>query len=489
MVTMREGSTDEGRAPIDILVVFISYAHASAAHRRDVERLAELLLAEGIDVVLDAWVDRTRRLWPDWARRQIDQSDYVLAIASPAYKAAAHGDVGPDEHRGAQSETLLLQERLQENRPAWRRRILPVVLPGARVTDIPTFLHPNIESHYRVVSLDADGIAGLVDAMRERSAIPSDRVITGGGRRRRWDLDSGVRGKESVVGFGPDDTVVVVDGHGGVRRWSADGTPLPSVPAGPEPIGAAHQALVASRSHRVATMGRGELRIVEIDDSNGGVRRLPPLRFGRDEHLVTSGGEVLATHDAHELTLRRFADGQPAGAVPCPTGLATSAINGDGSVIALATSDAVHIHRPGAPPLVLRTRNHLPHLGFLQRVLPDPGCWLAVSPTGSHVACATFAEVVVWNVAEEHETFRRALGARESRDGLGATQMRLVCTDAGVLLWLKRGRLTCPTAGSTGFQFSQAGYLSDVAVSRDGRLLASLAEDGRLVVAPFSLPA
>ncbi len=48
-------------------------------------------------------------------------------------------------------------------------------------------------------------------------------------RRKLWSAESGVRDKEAVVGFGPDRTVVVVDGRGGVRRWTVSGEELPGV--------------------------------------------------------------------------------------------------------------------------------------------------------------------------------------------------------------------------------------------------------------------
>jgi hypothetical protein len=146
--------------------VFISYAHDSVGHGRDVEALASLLSDQVcVQVTVDQWADARRRSWPEWARRNIAACDYVVAVASPEYRRAAEGDLGADQHRGAQSETLLLQELLQQNRPIWRGRILPVVLPGCSVDDIPTFLHPRTETHYLVPRLDCPGVRELVAAI------------------------------------------------------------------------------------------------------------------------------------------------------------------------------------------------------------------------------------------------------------------------------------------------------------------------------------
>jgi hypothetical protein len=80
------------------------------------------------------------------------------------------------------------------------------------------------------------------------------------------------------------------------------------------------------------------------------------------------------------------------------------------------------------------------------------------------------------------EVHRSPLGNRQSAEGLGAAQMRLVCTDTGTLLWLKRGRLVCPTTGPAGTQLQQSGYYNDFALSRDGKLAALLDSEGGLSV-------
>ncbi|WP_328510687.1 hypothetical protein OG981_39440 [Streptomyces mirabilis] len=302
-------------------------------------------------------------------------------------------------------------------------------------------------------------------------------------RRKLWSAESGVRDKEAVVGFGPDHTVVVVDGRGGVRRWTVSGEELPGVGGRSPALRLGHQALVASLTHSVVAARPEELDITHFP-RDGGVRRAAPVRLGTDHFLVTSGGDVLATHDRNRLTVRRFDDGTPIESVVCPPSLAASAVSTDGSVIAMASSRRVHIHRRGAEPLVKETVNSLPYARhrFLRALLPDPGCWLAVSPSGGHVGCVTFEEVVVWSVDDDKEVYRRPLGDRESLEGGGAAQMRLVCTDTGTLLWLKRGRLVCPTVGPAGTQLQQSGYYNDFAATRDGRRIATLDTTGRLDV-------
>ncbi|MFE7838458.1 hypothetical protein ACFU53_21085 [Streptomyces sp. NPDC057474] len=315
------------------------------------------------------------------------------------------------------------------------------------------------------------------------TAAPATFVPDQAPRRQLWTTPTGVRDPEAVVGFGPDHTVVVVDGRGGVKRWTVSGSELPGAGGKARGLRLGHQALASSLTHSVVVARPDELDILRFPQE-GGVERVAPVRLAADHFLITSGGDVLATHDRKQLTVRGFEDGAPIASVPCPSGLAASAISTDGSVIALATSRSVQIHRRGGTVLKKETENSLPYLRlpWFKAVLPDPGCWLAVSPSGSHVGCVTFEEVVVWSVADGREVYRSPLGNRQSFEGLGAAQMRLVCTDTGTLLWLKRGRLVCPTTGPAGTQLQQSGYYNDFALSRDGRLAALLDSEGGLSV-------
>ncbi|MEV7081947.1 hypothetical protein AB0N88_25980 [Streptomyces sp. NPDC093516] len=302
-------------------------------------------------------------------------------------------------------------------------------------------------------------------------------------RRRRWEWDAGVRDDRAVLGFGPNHTVVVVDSEGGVRRWSVTGDPLPGAEGRRSPrLGIGHQALVASLEHSVVVARPRELEIVHFPQGGGTVRSAPiPLP---DEHfLVTSGGDVFATHDKRHLLVRDFESGAVIETYPCPSSLAASAVSIDASVIAMARSREVHIHRRGRQPLVRTVANSMPLLrsGFWQALTPAPGCQVAVSPSGGHVGCVSFEEVVVWSTDDGREVYRRRLTDRESREALGAKGMRLLCTETGTLFWLRRGRLSTPTVDG-GTQLRQSGMHGDVAISPDGTLIAMLGSEGRLEI-------
>ncbi|MFI5688060.1 hypothetical protein [Streptomyces sp. NPDC051636] len=128
-------------------------------------------------------------------------------------------------------------------------------------------------------------------------------------------------------------------------------------------------------------------------------------------------------------------------------------MSADGSVVALATTNRLFVHRPGVPATEWSLRNRLEFL--------RPGCRLAVSPSGAHVACAGFRELLVRRIVDRSLVLRRAFSERDSRGGLGAKAMRLLCTDDGRVLWLRRGRL-CQATDSPGIRHrEQAGRYDD----------------------------
>ncbi|WP_307860546.1 TIR domain-containing protein [Actinokineospora baliensis] len=138
--------------------MFLSYAHDSADHEDDVRFLARLLVAAGIDVVLDQW-EHERLDWQAWATGAILSADRVIAVASPRYAAAAGGTGRADR---VFAETTILRDLLHSAPRTWTAKILPVVLPTHSPADLPRFLMPALTSHFAISELSSPGIEDLV---------------------------------------------------------------------------------------------------------------------------------------------------------------------------------------------------------------------------------------------------------------------------------------------------------------------------------------
>jgi hypothetical protein len=145
--------------------IFVSYAWESEAHKVAVKEFCSLLGEQGVDVRFDQQDVGTRRNWGEWTTTQIQRADYVVVIASPAYRSAGEGGLSSDQHRGVQSEYDRLADLLLRKRQEWTRKILPVVLPGRSVDDIPLSFLPGIADHYLVSSLTRAGVADVLEVI------------------------------------------------------------------------------------------------------------------------------------------------------------------------------------------------------------------------------------------------------------------------------------------------------------------------------------
>ncbi|WP_216892949.1 tetratricopeptide repeat protein [Nocardia alni] len=156
--------------------VFVSYSHDTPEHKDLVLRFATFLRVEaGIDVHLDRWYDDQRRDWSLWAIEQLTHADFVVIVASPDYKRRADGTARPEEGRGAQFEAALIRDNLTRNLREQVRRVLPVVLPGRSIEDIPSFLASYSTTRYVISDFTMTDIADLLVAITGEPEHPMPR--------------------------------------------------------------------------------------------------------------------------------------------------------------------------------------------------------------------------------------------------------------------------------------------------------------------------
>ena len=169
----RHSVTEESSMQARPVRVFISYAHASAAHTDDVRNLWVLLRQYGIDARLDLPAVEQRQDWPAWMVKEVRAADFVLVIASPEYKRRAEGEVPSDEGRGVLFEARLIRDEVYRNLATGLRKFLPVLLPGSSPDDIPLFLSPASATNYRVTGFNISGIESL---LRVLTAQPYEKM-------------------------------------------------------------------------------------------------------------------------------------------------------------------------------------------------------------------------------------------------------------------------------------------------------------------------
>lgn len=160
---------------IDVPKVFVSYAHESDEHKARVLAFATFLRRAGVEAVLDLWAADDRQDWYAWAIREMTDADFVLVVASESYRATSDGTGPSTENRGVQSEAALLRELVYADRASWLQKVLPVLLPGSTIDQIPLFLQPHTASRFHVTSFDATGAEELLRVvLRQPGNVPPE---------------------------------------------------------------------------------------------------------------------------------------------------------------------------------------------------------------------------------------------------------------------------------------------------------------------------
>jgi hypothetical protein len=159
--------------------VFISYAHDSVEHEQSVAEFWVFLRRCGVDARLDVFAAQFPQDWPLWMEAELTQADFVLMIASPAYRRRSGAEAAPTDGRGAQWESRLLRDEFYRDQTAARNRILPVVLPGRSADELPTWVGPS-QTHFTVTDFSPDGAEPLLRYLtgQTRPMPPIGDVVT-----------------------------------------------------------------------------------------------------------------------------------------------------------------------------------------------------------------------------------------------------------------------------------------------------------------------
>jgi hypothetical protein len=153
--------------------VFVTYSHDTPEHKDLVRQFCTFLRRDtGVDIHLDQWYDDGGRDWSAWAIEQMTHADFILAIASPAYKQRAEGLAAADEGRGSQFEAAMIRDDLTRDLPGETRRILSVVLPGRSIEEIPKFMRPYSTTHFIIPEFTHHGVESLLAAFSQVARYP-----------------------------------------------------------------------------------------------------------------------------------------------------------------------------------------------------------------------------------------------------------------------------------------------------------------------------
>ncbi|HEX5405110.1 MAG TPA: toll/interleukin-1 receptor domain-containing protein [Pseudonocardiaceae bacterium] len=151
--------------------VFISYANVPGdAHAESVREFWTFLRTCGVDARLDLSAAAQRRDWALWMGDELRAADYVVVVASAAYRERAEGRGNPAVGRGVQWEARLIRDAYYRDQHSLGR-VLPVVLPGQTVDGVPDFLTPATTTVYHVSAYTHDGAKPLLQLLTRQPEV------------------------------------------------------------------------------------------------------------------------------------------------------------------------------------------------------------------------------------------------------------------------------------------------------------------------------
>ena len=113
--------------------VFISYSWESKDHSDWVNSLADKLLADGIEAIIDSYDVSPGDRLPKFMESSIKDSDYVIIICTEEYKRKAN-----NREKGVGYESHIISAELYNNHND--RKFIPIIRQGDFNTAIPTYL-------------------------------------------------------------------------------------------------------------------------------------------------------------------------------------------------------------------------------------------------------------------------------------------------------------------------------------------------------------
>lgn len=133
--------------------VFISYAWETEDHRAWVKSLADKLLSDGIEAILDQYDVSPGDRLPQFMEQSVSAADYVLIICTPTYKKKADGRKG-----GVGYEGHIISNELYSK--SNERKFIPLLKEGDPGESMPSFLAGKLAIDLRG-GLDAAGYDDL----------------------------------------------------------------------------------------------------------------------------------------------------------------------------------------------------------------------------------------------------------------------------------------------------------------------------------------
>jgi TIR domain len=92
--------------------VLISYSHDSREHGDRVLELADRLRADGVDAIIDQYIQSPPEGWPAWCEAEIRKADFVAMVCTETYLRRVNGEEETGKGHGVLWEARLIRQHL-----------------------------------------------------------------------------------------------------------------------------------------------------------------------------------------------------------------------------------------------------------------------------------------------------------------------------------------------------------------------------------------
>ncbi len=116
--------------------VFISYSHDSEAHKEQVLDFADRLRSDGVDAIIDRYVQSPPQGWPAWCETEIERADFVLMICTETYLRRVRGEEKPGIRHGVLWEARLIRQDVYDASSV-SNKYVPVLLSDGSPAHAP----------------------------------------------------------------------------------------------------------------------------------------------------------------------------------------------------------------------------------------------------------------------------------------------------------------------------------------------------------------
>jgi hypothetical protein len=161
--------------------VFISYSHDSDEHRDRVLGLSERLRADGIETLLDQYVNGAPAGgWPRWMLNQLDAAAFVLVVCTETYYRRFRGFETGGKGKGVDWEGALITQEIYDSRST-SLKFVPVLFSLDAEPFIP---EPLRSGGYHLLTSES-GYAALYDFLLGQAGVEPGLVGTVKTKARR----------------------------------------------------------------------------------------------------------------------------------------------------------------------------------------------------------------------------------------------------------------------------------------------------------------